>query len=153
MTRTERYPVKASGRRSADETLAANLAAGRTIAESARAADVSESTIYRRLRCPTFAARVRELRGAMVASALGKLTEGMTSAASALTALVGNRNPDMRFRSAVKVIELALRVREQAEIEERLAAVERALRGEKDEIGIADREDRDGVGEDEVPGG
>ena len=145
--------MKASGRSSADETLAASLAAGRTIADSATTAGVGETTVYRRLRCPAFAARVRELRAAMVATALGRLTDGMSGASDALNKLVRGRDAEMRFKAAKAVIELALRVRDQADIEERLAVVERALRGEKDEIGIADREDRDGVGEDEAPGG
>lgn len=137
--------MKASGRRSADEVLAAHIAAGRTIAESATAAGVGESTAYRRLKCPAFAARVRELRAGMVGAALGKLTEGMTAASDVLVGLLKNKNPETRFRAAAKVIELALRVREQTEVEERLAAVERALRGEgeRDEPEGAADEDRE----------
>lgn len=145
--------MRASGRRSADETLAASLAAGKTVAESATAAGVSEATAYRRFKVPAFAARVRELRAAMVATALGRLTDGMTAAADALNELVQSAEADAKFKAAKAVIELALRVREQVDLEERLAAVERALKGGGDERSnpSTTEADREGVEEADDP--
>ena len=51
-----RQPVKANGRKSADEQLAAALAAGSRIVDAATTAGVSESTVYRRLKNDNFRA-------------------------------------------------------------------------------------------------
>ena len=117
------------GRSNADDVLAAALAAGKSHREAAAAAGVSEKTTYRRLQDPAFRARVAELRSAMTAKALGRLTDGMTAASDALNKLVSHRDPNVRHKAATKVIELALKVRDQAELEERLARVEQLLAG------------------------
>ena len=143
--------MKAAGRKAADETLAAALAAGKTIAAAAATAGVGETTAYRRLKVPAFAARVRELRAAMVATALGRLSDGMTAAADALNELVRSADLDAKFKAAKAVIELALRVREQVDIEERLAAVERALKGGGDADQGAAEANRDGADAGESP--
>lgn len=140
------------GRRDADDVLAGLLAAGNQVKDAAARAGVGERTAFRRLKDPAFAARVRDLRAAAVSAALGRLTDGMTAAADALTALVADPSPDVRFKAAAKVIELALKVRDQADLEDRLARVEDQLRG-----GAGDAADRDqtaaGGGDGGGPGG
>ena len=121
------------GDRTRNRDLAAvALATGKTAKEAAGAAGVSERTVFQWLADQPFKARVRELRGEMVSAALGRLSDGLCAAADALNELVKNDDADVKFKAAVKVIELALRVREQTDIEERLAAVEQALKGERD---------------------
>lgn len=143
------------GRTNADEQLAAALAAGRSHRDAATAAGVSEKTVYRRLKERGFRDRVAELRGAMTAAALGKLTDGMAAAAAALNGLVADADPDVRHRAAVKVIELALKVQERAELEERLGRVERLLAGGADDAdhqGEAGPGGADGGGGGDPPG-
>jgi len=121
------------GRSNADDALAAALAAGKSHRDAAAAAGVSEKTVYRRIKDSAFRARVAELRAGMTAAALGRLTDGMTAASDALNRLVAHRNPDVRHKAAVKVIELGIKLREQAELEERLARVEQLLAGGADD--------------------
>ena len=117
------------GRSNADDVLAAALAAGMSHRDAAAAASVSERTVFRRVKDPAFRQHVAELRAAMTSEALGRLTGGMTGASDALNKLVNHRDPNIRHKAAVKVIELALKVREQADLEERLARIEELLVG------------------------
>lgn len=118
-----------SGRVSADDRLAAELAAGKVVANAATAAGVSERTAFRRLADPTFKGRVAELRSGMVAAAAGRLTDGMTEAAGVLRELLTHPNSGVRLRAAVKVIEFGMKVgeleslaRQVGELRESLAA-------------------------------
>ena len=113
-----------TGRSAADERFAAELAAGATVVDAAAAAGIALRTAHRRLEDPDFAARVRELRAVMVSTSLGRLSNGMAAAADALNELVGTKSPAVRLRAARAVLEIAMRLREATEIEDRLAAVE-----------------------------
>ena len=137
------------GRRSANKPLAAaRLAGGGTIAEAAADAGVDERTVYKwKADDPQFRARVCELRAEMVSRALGKLSDTMTRASDVLAALLASEDEDVRHRAAKAVIELALRVREQVDLDDRLAAVERALKGEGDGGDQGAAEATRGVGE------
>jgi AcrR family transcriptional regulator len=116
--------VAGSGREPADEALAVALAAGRTVADAATAAGVSESTAYRRLRDPEFRARVTELRDEMVSRAAGRLADSMTEAADVLRALLADADPHLRHKAAVKLIELGVKVTELADLERRVEDLE-----------------------------
>ena len=117
-----------NGRRNADETLAAELAAGKTVREAATTAGVSERTAFRRLADAAFKARVTELRSAMVATAAGRLVDGMTEAAGVLRTGLTDADANIRHKSAVKLIELALKVTELAELERRVEELEAVMR-------------------------
>ena len=116
-----------NGRRSADEKLAADLAAGKTVREAAVTAGVSERTAFRRLEDAVFKARVAELRSEMVRTAAGRLADGMTEAAGVLRAGLIHADPHIRHKSAVKLIELAVKVTELAELERRVEELEQRL--------------------------
>jgi hypothetical protein len=118
------------GDRTRNRDLAAvALAGGKTAKEAAVAAGVSERTVFQWLTHEPFKLRVSELRGEMVSAALGRLSDGLCAAADALNELVKQQDADVKLKAAVKVIELALKVREQTDLADRLAAVERALEG------------------------
>lgn len=108
------------GRHSADETLAAELAAGKTVRDAATATGVAERTAFRRLTDPKFKARVSELRGRMVTAA-GRLADGMTAAADVLRALLADEDARLRYKAAGKVLELAASLRVQVELADRMA--------------------------------
>jgi HEAT repeat protein len=105
------HPVAVRGRHSANDALAAELAAGKTVRDAAISAGVAERTAFRRLTDAKFKARVSELRTGMIASAAGRLADGMASAADVLLALLADADPNVRHRAAVKVLELGLQVR------------------------------------------
>ena len=112
------------GRRNADEPLAVALAAGRTIREAAEAAGVGERTATRRAAEPEFRRRVAALRGAMVQAALGRLSDGLTEAADALRKLLRAKRESVRLGAARAIHELACKLRESVDLEERIAALE-----------------------------
>jgi DNA-binding LacI/PurR family transcriptional regulator len=117
----------AGGRRNADSALVTALAAGGTVEASARAAGVSETTVYRRLREPAFRQRVAEARDEMVNRAVARLSATSTLAADTLRELLKARSETVRLGAARAVLELGSRLREQEDLAERIAALERGL--------------------------
>ena len=113
----------------ADRALLQALACGATVEHAARKAGMSERTAYRRLDDPAFRAQLDQLRADMVERTAGLLTgAGMGS----VKTLVDLQNdvavpPGVRRRSARDVLEMGLKFREIAELEQRLAAVEQRL--------------------------
>ncbi len=116
-----------AGRRNADESLAAELAAGKTVRDAATAAGVAERTAFRRLEDPAFKARVAELRSEMVRTAAGRLVDGMTEAATVLRAGLTDVDANVRHKSAVKLIELGVKLTELAELQRRVEDLERHI--------------------------
>ena len=74
---------------------------------------------------PTFLWRIQELRSEMTVRALGKLVDGMVNAAETLGFLCREGKSEMvRLSAARAVLELATKIRETVELEERIAALE-----------------------------
>jgi hypothetical protein len=74
---------------------------------------------------PAFARRITELRTEMTSRALGRLVDGMVSAADTLGYLCRKGKSEMvRLSAARAVLELATKMRECVELEERIAALE-----------------------------
>ena len=119
------------GRRDADELLAAELASGKTVRDAAAAVKIGERTAFRRLEDPEFRRRVTELRAGLVRDAAGKLAANMGQAADKLAELIGNADPDVALKAAVKVIELSMKAVQLTELEGRLADLEERL-GERE---------------------
>jgi hypothetical protein len=119
--------MAARGRKSADQALALALAAGLTVEAAARQANVAPRTVYRRLDDPGFLREVDTLRADMVGQALGRLTESMTAAADTLRALLAARGESVRLGAARSILELPLRIREAAELEQRVRDLEGRL--------------------------
>ena len=118
------------GRHSADDLLAAQLAAGKTVRDAAATAGVSEKTAHRRAGDPEFRKKVSGVRAGLIGSTAGILADGMTEAAGALRALLADADPNIRHRAAVKLIELGLRTSELVDLEARVSELERADSGD-----------------------
>ena len=121
--------MTAGGRRNADSTLVMALAAGGTVEAAAKAADVSETTAYRRQREPAFRQRVAEVRDEMVSRAVARLSATSTLAADCLRELLKAQSETVRLGAARAILELGSRLREQEDLVERIAALERELAG------------------------
>lgn len=121
--------MSAAGRRNADDLLAALVAAGRTHAEAAAEAGVSERTVARRAKEPAFARRVQDLRSEMTARALGRMADRMAEAADALHQLLGAKAEAVRLGAARSILELGVRLRESVELEERIRRLEQQQQG------------------------
>ena len=112
-------------RRMADIALIAALAGGATVADAARAADVSERTAFRRLQDPAFQERLREAREGTIRRAVAMLAEMGTEAAATLRALLEPTvPPTVRLGAARAALELGARLRENEELSRRVAELE-----------------------------
>jgi hypothetical protein len=116
-----------NGRRNADEQLLMALACGVTVENAARQAGISPATAYRRLADASFRRRLQALRGDMVSRTAGTLTAAASEAVRTLLELL--KSPAaaaVRLGAARAVLEMGMKVREAADLEERLAVLEKA---------------------------
>lgn len=115
------------------EQVALHLASGRTIVEAARRTKTGVSTVKHWLaEQPAFRERIARLRAELTGQALGRLTDAMSSAADCLRQLLRAKQEAVRLGAARAIIELGAKLREQVELEERLAALESArFRGQQ----------------------
>src|SRR5262249_23081555 len=112
-------------RRNADEVLLMALACGATLDAAAQKAGVSKPTVRRRLQEPEFRQRLQEVRSDMVQRAAGTLTAASTEAIRTLLALQQPSVPyTTRLGAARATLEIGIKLREVADMEERLAALE-----------------------------
>ena len=119
------------GRKNADEPLAAAIAAGSTIADAAKAAGVSDQTVYRRMREPSFLRRVDEIRREMMSQVVGRLTASLDAAAAQLHNLQANAETDSVKLSACRsIFEFAMRGSELLDVTRRLNEIEAILKGQ-----------------------
>jgi hypothetical protein len=101
------------------------LACGVTVENAARQAGISPSTAYRRLADPAFRQRLQQLRGDMVSRTAGTLTAAASEAVRTLLELLkSTASAAVRLSAARAVLEMGMKVREAADIEERLSALE-----------------------------
>jgi hypothetical protein len=116
------------GKRHADHNLLLALACGATIEAAAAKAGVSESTAHRRLADPAFRQRLQEVRSEMVQRTAGMLTAAAGEAVNTLLELQKGTVPHAsRLGAARSVLEIGIKMRESADLEARLAAVEAQL--------------------------
>ena len=116
------------GRKDADEALLMALACGANVENAARQAGVSRRTAQRRLADPGFCRRLSEARADMVRRASGMLTAAALESVKTLLTLQGPPNPPaVRLGAARSVLEIGIKLREAADLEERLSALEQQL--------------------------
>lgn len=107
------------------EALAQALAAGKTVADAAEAAGISERTAYRRRGEEDFAARVRALQDEAWGRGVARLSSYMTEAAEILMGLArGAEKEGVRRAAARDLFSLGMKSREVHELAERVAALE-----------------------------
>jgi len=117
-----------SGRHKADQTLLMALACGATVENAAKTASVSPATVYRRLQDPEFQRKLQEIRSDMVVRTSSMLTAaGMESVKTLLSLQQPTIPHTVRLGAARAVLEIGLRAREAASLEERLAVIEQQL--------------------------
>jgi hypothetical protein len=116
-------------RKEVDRTLLTALACGGTAENAARKAGVGERTVYRRLANPEFRQRLQQLRLEMVQRTTGMLTGAGMGSVKVLVDLQQDAavSAEVRRRAARDVLELGLKLRDSADVQERLGAVEARL--------------------------
>jgi hypothetical protein len=126
-------PQNAGKGRSANENakavVATLLASGQTIVSAAEKAGVSERCVRKWLAQEEFKAKVEELRNEAVASAMHRLSAEMATAAATLADLMASRDQRVRLRASRSILEMGMKLKEFAEIEQRLRDVESRLAG------------------------
>jgi hypothetical protein len=91
-------------------------------------AGVSRSTVLRRLKDPKFRARLKELRSDMVQRGADMMLTATSEAVKTLLELLKNGGPPAtRLGAARAVLEIGLKMRESADHEERLVALEQQM--------------------------
>jgi hypothetical protein len=116
------------GRRNADELLLMALACGATVEAAAAKAGISRATVQRRLADPAFRQQLQEVRAEMVQRTAGMLTAPAGEAVKTLLELQKGTVPHAsRLGAARSVLEIGIKMRESADLEARLAAVEAQL--------------------------
>lgn len=108
------------------------LLSERTTRDAAKAAGVSEKTLYQWLNEPAFRAALREAEKSILDDVTRRLSAGASLALDTLKKLVQSaRHESTKLRAAVAWLELSLKYRDMHDIEERLTALEAAINGDK----------------------
>src|SRR5262249_18111499 len=112
----------------ADQAFLQALACGAPVENAARKAGISERTAYRRLGDPAFVQQLHQLRADLVQRTAGMLSGAGLAAVKTLVDLQDVAMPAAVRRGAARdVLELAIKYRETADLEQRGAALEEGL--------------------------
>ena len=116
------------GRKNADDVLIQALACGATGESAAQKAGVSLSTVNRRLKDATFQKRLREVKDDMLKRSAAMLTALNGEAIKTLASLQERSTPpNVRLGAARAIVELGTRLRESAELHERMTLLEQQV--------------------------
>jgi transposase-like protein len=116
------------GRRNVDPVLIMALACGATVEAAAQKAGVSPATVYRRQHEPEFQTLLRAARSGMVERTAASLTALGLEAVRALAELLKPSTPAPVRLGAVRItLESGLKIREIADLEQRLTALEELM--------------------------
>lgn len=109
------------------EAAALAMAKGCNLRDAARESGAGERTIKTwTATSPAFTHRINDLRGEMTARALGRLVDAMTSAADTLGYLSRKgKSETVRLSASRTVLEMASKLRETWELEQRIIALEK----------------------------
>jgi uncharacterized protein (UPF0147 family) len=114
-----------------DRVLAAELVAGATQEEAARAAGMGVRTAQRRMADPGFRALLDQLRDETVRAVADALKQAAVGSVETLIALQDEQYPPaVRARSAIGVLDQLTRYQRSAEFDDRLRALETAKQSE-----------------------
>jgi hypothetical protein len=101
------------------------LAKGSTVAQAARQAGVGERTVYRRRQQPEFQARITAVQNETLERVVSILTTAAEQGIHSLVSLQSSSTPAHVRRAAARdILEIGVRLREAADLEKRLEALE-----------------------------
>jgi hypothetical protein len=120
--------TKPAPRRQGDARIVGALAAGHPYAEAAKIAGCSERTVRRRMQDPLFRAEVEEMKKQIVEQTSASLATLAVKALGTLEPLMNDGEPWLRQKTALAVIDLSIRYREAALLDERVAMLEERAR-------------------------
>jgi len=113
-----------------DEQLALAIAMGASVEAAAERLGISKSTAYRRWRDPVVKRRVADLRRDITDRSIGQLVAGLADAITVARQLMRESETEsLRLKAAALLIETGLRAAAIAQLEQRIADLEVAMRG------------------------
>jgi len=112
--------------RNLDDLIVTALASGRTWVQAAEAAGCSVRHVARRAADPDVRRRVTEVRGHILDRAFGTASDQLAGAVATLSSVMVDTEapPAARVSAAAKLIDAALRLRGELDVEHRLARLE-----------------------------
>jgi len=115
-------------RKKAEDALLLALACGASVEQAARQCGLSERTVYRRLAERGFRRRLQAVRAEFVQRTAGTMTAAANEAMRTLLELLKAPTGDaVRLGSAKAILELGMKLRGVADLEERLSTLEERL--------------------------
>jgi hypothetical protein len=111
-----------------DAALIAGLASGLSVKAAAKKAKVSTRTAFRRLADPAFLRQVDKAKEEAIRQASSRLAATSVKAAGKLRALLGSKDERVSLQAAWRILKLAMPWQEFADMERRLAALEKPKR-------------------------
>lgn len=113
------------GRKKANKVLLAALGCGAIVEAAAHKAGVSEATAYRRLQDTEFQKELQRFQSDMVQRAAGAMSAASMEAIKTLLDLLQQKHSgSVRLGASRAVLELGVKLRETAELEKRILALE-----------------------------
>ena len=113
------------GRKIADEQLLLAIACGATVEAAARQFGICDRTVQRRLNDPGFRQRLQQMRADMVQRTTGMLSAaGMEAVKTLLELQQKSIGGSARLGAAKAILEIGMKMREVADFEQRLIALE-----------------------------
>jgi hypothetical protein len=113
------------------ERLALLLAGGKGIKAAAQEIGVGERTAHHWLEDDRFRAYASTLRGRLLDEAVGRLSGAAVAAVDVLHGLLADPSGTVRLRAALGIIDALVKVREHAELGDRVARLEETTRHER----------------------
>ncbi len=114
-------------KRNIDDALIAALAAGASYEKAGEQVGVSKHTVMRRMKEADFKQRLTEARAALVTQTVTQLTAAGAAAVYTLVRLLSAQSESVQLGAAVKIVDLAAKLREAYDVQSRLAALEAQL--------------------------
>ncbi|VTS04910.1 hypothetical protein [Tuwongella immobilis] len=116
------------GKRDADDAILMALACGATQEAAARTAGVSKSTVERRMQDLAFRSRLHAIRQEIVERTTGMLTAAASEAVKTLVDLLKEPiAPASRLGAARTILEMGVKLRELADLGERVRSMEEQM--------------------------
>lgn len=106
--------------------VALDLAAGRSVRQAAQTSGVSRTTVFDWLKDSGFKLLVTKLRGRILDRAVGQFTRDALKARATLRKLLDDDSATVRLRAAEVMLTAGMKLRDHAELDARLLALEEA---------------------------
>ena len=103
------------------------LVAAKDIESGCRAAGISTTAYYDWMKNPVFAEAIDIQRNTLITDAMQRLRQGIGAAVDKLIALVKSENEEVARKASTSIVEIALKMRESEEIEDRIESIEKII--------------------------